>query len=79
MPMHRNDFYELLTERPFRPFRMKLSLNVDLEVRHPELAILEYSVVRIEAPSQSGESSEKAIIVSLAHIVTVEYLPAKTS
>ena len=75
--MHRYDLLELLTEQPFRPFRMRLSLNVDVEVRHPETAILQHSAIRIEPPSQPGQISEGTIIVSLGQIVSIEYIPRK--
>jgi hypothetical protein len=77
--MHRLDFFDLLTRQPFRPFRIRCSLNITAEIRHPEMAILEYSTVRIESPSLPGSSAEEEIIVSLAHIVTVEYLASPDS
>jgi hypothetical protein len=73
--MNRIDFYTLLTAKPFRPFRMRLSLNITADVRHPEMAILEDSTFRIEPPTPRDEPMEKVTIVSLAHIITVEYLP----
>lgn len=73
--MSRIDFFALLTAQPFRPFRIRCSLNITAEVRHPEMAVLEFSSVHIESPSVPGTTADEEIIVTLAHIVTVEYLP----
>lgn len=72
--MNRIDCFELLTAQPFRPFRMLLSLNIKVDVRHPEMAMLGFSTLRVERPTMPGEVPDDVIIVSLSHIVTVEYL-----
>jgi hypothetical protein len=33
-------FRELLTQRPFQPFRLVMSSGLTYEVRHPEMAML---------------------------------------
>lgn len=76
--MHRLDFYFLLMKQPFRPFRLRLSLDITVDVLHPEMAMIEHSTVLIEPPSAPGAIAEDAIIVSLAHIITVQYLPDRT-
>lgn len=38
--MNVQDFRDLLTERPFRPFRIVMSSGQAYEVRHPEVAFV---------------------------------------
>ena len=65
------ELHALIRQQPFRPFRMRLSLNITADVRHPEMAILGYSTVTV-----GSEATNDEMIVILAHIVTIEYLTA---
>lgn len=66
------DLWRILYRQPLRPFRLRLSLNITAEVRHPEFAILRSSSVSIHTTDPNEEMA-----VSLSHIVTLEYLPRK--
>jgi hypothetical protein len=69
-------FRELLTHRPFRPFRVILSSGQAYQVRHPEHAFL----TRTDLLVGVGESAEgvpaEFRICSLLHITTVEPINA---
>ncbi len=60
----------ILRQQPFRPFQMRLSLNIIVEVRHPEMASVDFSIVKLGTEATGDE-----LIVSLSHIVTIEFLP----
>ncbi len=65
-------FRELLSHRPFRPFRLVMSSGQSYEVRHPEMAML----TRTDLLVGVGESAEgvpaEFRICSLLHVATVE-------
>jgi hypothetical protein len=72
-------FRELLSQRPFRPFRFVMSSGESYEVRHPEMAML----TRTDLLVGVGESEEGVAtefrICSLLHVATVEPVAADTS
>jgi hypothetical protein len=65
-------FRELLSQRPFRPFRLVMFSGQSYEVRHPEMAML----TRTDLLVGVGESEEgvpaEFRICSLLHVATVE-------
>jgi len=65
-------FRELLSQRPFRPFRLLMSSGQSYDVRHPEMAMLTRSDLLVGV----GESDEgvptEFRICSLLHVATVE-------
>lgn len=64
-------FRDLLTNRPFRPFRLVMSSGERYEVRHPEMALLTRSDLLIGTEVEDGVPSEFKIC-SLLHVATVE-------
>jgi hypothetical protein len=72
-------FRELLSQRPFRPFRLVMSSGESYEVRHPEMAML----TRADLLVGVGESEEgvpaEFRICSLLHVATVEPVAAAAS
>jgi hypothetical protein len=68
----------VLQERPFRPFRLVLTGGVVHEIRHPEMAIVTPSTVfiGIPAPDAPAPAAGDVVIVSLLHVVQIEYLPS---
>ncbi|MFL5245406.1 MAG: hypothetical protein ACJ8FY_25195 [Gemmataceae bacterium] len=77
--MNLQTFRELLTQRPFRPFRLVMSSGQAYEVRHPEMAML----TRTDIVVGVGETEEgvraEFRICSLLHVASVEPLsPAGT-
>jgi hypothetical protein len=69
-------FRHLLTQQPFKPFRVVMSSGQTYEVRHPEMAWL----TRTDLLVGVGESDEgvpaEFRICSLLHVTTVEPLSA---
>jgi hypothetical protein len=65
-------FRELLSQRPFRPFRLVMSSGQTYEVRHPEMAML----TRTDLLVGVGETDEgvpaEFRICSLLHVATIE-------
>jgi hypothetical protein len=79
--MRLDDFRDLLRNRPFRAFRLRLSNGAEDEVRQPELAVLARSVVWIHLPVKNYPLpvAEHKVGVVLIHIVVVEFIePAST-
>jgi hypothetical protein len=74
--MNVQTFRQLLTQRPFKPFRLVMSSGQTYEVRHPEMAWL----TRTDLLVGVGESEEgvpaEFHICSLLHVATVEPLSA---
>lgn len=72
-------FRELLSHRPFRPFRLVMSSGESYEVRHPEMALL----TRTDLLVGVGESEEgvpaEFRICSLLHVATVEPISASAA
>lgn len=72
-------FRDLLSQRPFRPFRLVMSSGQSYEVKHPEMALL----TRTDLLVGVGETDEGVPsdfrICSLLHVATVEPLSATAS
>jgi hypothetical protein len=72
-------FRELLTQQPFKPFRLVMSSGKSYEVRHPEMAML----TRTDLLVGVGETDEgvpaEFRICSLPHVTAVEPLSARTT
>ncbi|MEX2216650.1 MAG: hypothetical protein WD768_21230 [Phycisphaeraceae bacterium] len=66
-------FRELLTRRPFQPFRLVMSSGQKYEVRHPELAMLTRSDMLVGTDLKDGVPAEFRIC-SLLHVTAVEPL-----
>jgi hypothetical protein len=72
-------YRELLTKRPFQPFRLVMSSGKTYEVRHPEMAML----TRTDLLVGVGETDEGVPadfrICSLLHVATIEPLGVSAS
>ncbi|MBX9680256.1 MAG: hypothetical protein K2X38_15965 [Gemmataceae bacterium] len=67
-------FRELLTQRPFKPFRLVMANGQSYEVRHPEMAWLTRTDILVGInESEEGVPAEFRIC-SLLHVATVEPL-----
>jgi hypothetical protein len=64
-------FRELLSHRPFRPFRLVMSSGQSYEVRHPEMAMLTRSDLLVGVGESEGVPAEFRIC-ALLHVATVE-------
>jgi hypothetical protein len=72
-------FRELLSQRPFRPFRLVMSSGESYEVRHPEMAMLTCTDLLVGVgESEEGVPTEFRIC-SLLHVATVEPVAAGAS
>ena len=67
-------FRDLLSQKPFKPFRLVMSSGETHEVRHPEMALLTHTsiLVGIDAPDDGIPAEFK--ICSLLHVTAIEPL-----
>lgn len=66
-------FRELLTAKPFKPFRVSMSSGQSYEVRHPEMAFVTKSDILVGTDVEDGVPAEFKIC-SLLHLTAVEPL-----
>jgi len=67
-------FRELLTNRPFKPFRLVMSSGQTYEVRHPEMAWLTRSDILVGIDQTEDDIPAEFKICSLLHVTTIEPL-----
>lgn len=72
------DFRELLTQRPFKPFRLVMSSGQKYDVRHPEMAFLTRTSILVGVDESDGLPGGFKIC-SLLHVTAVEPLPTGSS
>lgn len=79
--MRSDEFLKLLRRMPFRPFRLQLSNNLVYDMRHPEMALVERSTVWIyvPVPKLPIPLEHRQVIVTLLHIVQVDFIEPATS
>ncbi len=72
-------FRELLSQRPFRPFRLVMSSGQTYEVRHPEMAW----ITRTDLLVGVGETDEgvpaEFRICSMLHVASIEPINVSAS
>jgi len=64
-------FREILSRRPFQPFRLIMSSGESYDVRHPEMAFLTRSDILVGVDVDDGVPAEFKIC-SLLHVATIE-------
>ncbi len=67
-------FRNLLTERPFKPFRLIMSSGQAYEVRHPEMAMLTRTDMLVGIDIEDDGVPAEFKICSLLHVTAVEPL-----
>ena len=72
-------FRELLTQRPFKPFRLVMSSGQTYEVRHPEMAMLTRSDLLVGVGESEDGVPAEFRICSLLHVATVEPLSSAST
>jgi hypothetical protein len=73
-------FRELLTQQPFKPFRLVMSSGQTHEVRHPEMALLTRTDILVGTEIADDGVPAEFKICSLLHVTTIEPLhPSPTS
>lgn len=66
------DFRNLLTERPFRPFRVIMSSGQAYEVRHPEMAFVTRTDLLIGVDAEDDDIPASFKACSLLHVTAIE-------
>jgi hypothetical protein len=76
-----DDIRQLTRAQPFRPFRVFLTNGETYDIRHPDLILATLGAAHIAAPEPDGPPDQlgSVRIVSLVHILKIEYLPAPSS
>jgi hypothetical protein len=67
-------FRQLLTQRPFQPFRLVMSSGQSYEVRHPENAFLTRSDILVGVDDADDGVPADFRICSLLHVSAIEPL-----
>lgn len=67
-------FRELLTQRPFKPFRLVMSSGQSYDVRHPEMAMLTKSDILVGINETDEGVPAEFKICSLLHVTSIEPL-----
>jgi hypothetical protein len=69
-------FRDLLTTKPFKPFRLVMSSGQTYEVRHPEMAWLTRSDILVGIGETDEQVPADFKICSLLHVTAVEPIDA---
>jgi hypothetical protein len=72
-------FRELLSQLPFRPFRLVMSSGQSYEVRHPETAMLTRTDLLIGVGETEEGVPAEFRICSLLHVITAEPIGASAA
>jgi hypothetical protein len=72
-------FRELLSQRPFRPFRLVMSSGQSYEVRHPEMAMLTRTDLLVGIGESVEDVPAEFRICALLHVATVEPISTAAS
>ncbi|MBW3543020.1 MAG: hypothetical protein KY476_22390 [Planctomycetes bacterium] len=67
-------YRELLSRRPFQPFRVVMSSGESYEVRHPEMALLTRTDLLIGTDVANDGVPAEFTICSLLHVASIEPL-----
>ncbi len=67
-------FQQLMTQRPFKPFRLVMSSGQTYEVRHPEMAWLTRSDILVGIDATDDGVPTEFRICSLLHVSAIEPL-----
>lgn len=67
-------FRDLLTQRPFRAFRLVMSSGETYEVRHPEMAMLTSTDIIVGIDEADDGIPARFKICSLLHVTAIEPL-----
>ena len=72
-------FQELLSKRPFQPFRLVMSSGRTYEVRHPEMAFLTRSDILVGVDATDDGVPADFRICSLLHVAVIEPILASAA
>jgi hypothetical protein len=71
-------FRDLLSKRPFKPFRLVMSSGQAYDVRHPEMAFLTRSDILVGIGDEKDGVPADFKICSLLHVTAVEPLTSRS-
>jgi hypothetical protein len=74
--MPSDDIEKFLRVRPFQPFRITLTTRESYDVHHPELMMVGKRSLEIGITNDPTPRYDRAVTVSLLHVVRVEPLEA---
>jgi hypothetical protein len=77
--MNAQTIRDLLTEQPFKPFRLIMSSGLAYEVRHPEMALLTRTDVLVGVDIEDDGFPARFKICSLLHVTAVEPFSLSTT
>jgi hypothetical protein len=69
--VRQQDVRELLKQQPFQPLRLHLTNGTVFDIRHPDMAIVGRSALRLSMPPDPLE--ERHAVISLLHIMWIEF------
>ncbi len=72
-------YRELLTQQPFKPFRLVMSSGQTYEVRHPEMALLTRSDILVGIDETEEGVPAEFKICSLLHVSAIEPVNSSSS
>lgn len=74
--MRREDILVFTRAQPFRPFVIELMNGERYEIRHSDMIVptLGMAIVGVPAAGAVADAADRAVHVSLVHIVKAEYL-----
>ncbi len=72
-------FRNLLTERPFKPFRLVMSSGLTYEIRHPEMAMLTKTDILVGIDIEDDGIPAEFKICSMLHVTAVEPLESASN
>ncbi|MCG8451351.1 MAG: hypothetical protein MI725_17435 [Pirellulales bacterium] len=72
-------FRDLLTARPFKPFRLVMSSGQTYEVRHPEMAWVTKNDILVGIDSEDDVIPAEFKICSMLHVTAVEPLESNAN
>lgn len=72
-------FRELLSQQPFKPFRLVMSSGASYEVRHPEMAMLTRTDMLVGVDETDEGVPAEFKICSLLHVSAVEPLSSSSA
>ncbi len=72
-------FRKLLSDHPFKPFRLVMSSGKTYEVRHPEMALLTRTDILVGVDIAEDGVPAEFDVCSLLHVTAIAPLKARTA
>ena len=76
--MPNDDILELLSKKPFEPFRIHLADGTVYEIRHPELIMVgkRSAIIGLKASEGTRPVYDRYETISLLHVTRLEPIPS---